>query len=348
MKMRTLLTAVVAALLASATAIAVLATPSPATANPAAPARPAAAPCSQDQSDYGGGTHLGVTCPDDDQNTGDDNDGGDEGGPGGSAPQVDPDEACAGLDHWIDCREYVATNNRHPDDMCGYVVAPDQSQLYELHPDAPADATLMVWICPTGDMYAYQYVEDDTMWVVGDPAVALPPSPAEVAQGLWTQVQADLHNPTLDASPPEGSATAVNTAVFVAVDNWQGTQTDQACEQGVCVVLTATPRLTFDPGDGSDVVACEPGGTRYDEAGAEPKDQAARAGACAHVYERFTGRGDRPDEWPGVVSVHWEAHWEQQGGGQEGDFDPVVLSADLPRAVSEHPSVVTDISPDGG
>lgn len=263
--------------------------------------------CDQDQS----GTHVGVGCGDDgnDQGTGGTNDG--QGGNGtGGGQDIDPAEACAGYPGWGYCETVVALNGLHPDDMCGYVVAPDQSLLEYYHPGAPADATLVHYICPRQGLV---YTED-TAWI--------------------------------EAWPPVGIDTLVNSAVFVSVTNWQGPQQEQACDGAVCVVLTATPVLTFDPGDHSGIVTCEAGGTSFDLASSvEPLDQAERAGACAHVHERASGIDGRPPEWPGQVTVTWTPSWEEEGGGGDnGDFDPIPLAVDLPRAVDERPSVVTGFS----
>jgi hypothetical protein len=207
----------------------------------------------------------------------------------------------------------------------------------------------MEWICPTGPIYAYQYIQEDTRWVVGDPALVMPPSPAEVAAGLWASVQADLNTPTIRVWPEADVVIPVNTATFVTVTNWQGTQTDDACDQGVCVTLTATPTLVLDAGDGSAEKVCPAGGTRYDHLPADekPTDLARQGGICGHVYEEANARrgAGRPAAWPGVVSIRWEATWEPVGAGPGGGFEPVELSADLVRTVNEYPTAVTDVSP---
>ena len=116
------------------------------------------------------------------------------------------------------------------------------------------------------------------------------------------------------------------------------------------VTLIATPDLTWDPGDGTGTVDCEPGGTTFDRYGDEPAEQ-AEGDACAHAFPRRTGIGSRPDAWAGEVSITWGVHWEEDvagGGGEQGDFDPLVLATDLPRVVTELVSVVTRVAPSGG
>lgn len=187
----------------------------------------------------------------------------------------------------------------------------------------------------------------------GAPAPApVPPSPEEVAEGLWVQIEATLREPALATWPDQDDVAILDVPTFVAVPDWPSTsaETDSdgviarsLCELGVCVSLTATPALEFDPGEpGADVVPCEPGGTRFRPDGPEPDVQARAPGACAHTYERRTGVRGRPATWPGEVSIVWDVHWEETGGGASDDFE-VVLSTALARAVDEVQTVVEDV-----
>jgi hypothetical protein len=261
---------------------------------------------------------------------------GDPGSSGGGG--LDPAAVCAAsYPSWADCVDVVSLNGVHPDQICGYVVAPWQDQLEYYEPDAPDNATLLYFVCPRDGVF---YTED-TQWSVGA-VLPQPPSPEEVAADWWTSVQADLVAPELTSSPAPGDPAIVRVPTFVEVDNWQGEITDEACQVGVCVELVATPTLTFDPGEPeAEVIECDPPGTRFDRDGAPAEDQAAADGACAHAYQFRTGFGSRPDEWPGVVSVEWETSW--QGAGESGTFDPIVLSSDLPRQVDEVRGLVTEM-----
>jgi hypothetical protein len=300
--------------------------------------RPAQEQCDPDQGGDDSGTHVGVGCDDPPPPTTP----GGTGGPGGhGGPGIDPAEACAGYPGWADCETVVAMNGIHPDQICGYVVAPDQSLLRYYHPDAPDGYVLLYNICPREGLY----YSEDTQAAPGGGGPP-PPTPEEVAEGIWAEVQAQLLDPALETWPPPNRSSVLHLPSFVAVTNWQGTQTRHGCDGGVCVDLTATPTLTFDPGDGSGAVTCAAGGTRFDPEGADPEVQAR--GACAHPYPRRTGVDGRPAAWPGVVSITWDVHWEEDGGANEsGDFDPVVLSTALPRVVTEWVSVVTDVAPRG-
>lgn len=167
------------------------------------------------------------------------------------------------------------------------------------------------------------------------------PAAEDVAERLWLRVKTRMNAPTVAADPPVGTASIVTLPVFVQVTNWQGAQTDEACEVGVCVSITATPTLLFYPGlpEASPVV-CDPPGTRYDPNGAEPEVQAAAPGACAYVYDQRSGVEGRPDAWPAEVRITWDVSWS--GAGQSGEFEPLTLATAVPRQVNEVQTVVVD------
>jgi hypothetical protein len=339
-------------LLAALALVAALVWPVAAAAAPTAPAAPdrPAAPtqptdCEGDQS----GTIIEGTCEDPGGPGGPggpgDNDGGDNDGGGG----IDAAAVCGDLyPNWDDCVAVVNANGMHPGDICGYVVHPDQSQLNYYHPEAPAGYVLYYNICPREGLY---YSEDTQANEGGGPPP--PPDPEVVAEGVWVRVQAELPAPALQTWPPQNMSSVLRLPSFVAVTNWPATGVieDSGCDNGTCVALEATPSLSYDPGDGSDAIACEPGGTTFDRYGAEPEDQAAGE-ACAHAFTRRTGVRGRPEAWPGVVAITWNAEWWEvlAGGGigETGDFDPVVLDAPLPRVVTELVSVITGVTPSGG
>jgi hypothetical protein len=174
----------------------------------------------------------------------------------------------------------------------------------------------------------------------GDDVPPPPPTPEEIAAGLLLEAEAQMHAPQIAADPPEGTPAVITLPVFVQVTNWEGEfQIGPRCVLGVCVTLTATPTLTFDPGEpGSSPIECDPPGTRFDPNGPDPEVQASAPGACAHAYQARTGADGRPDEWPGEVSVTWEVAWT---AGDAGDtLEPMTLSTPLPRAVDEVQTVV--------
>jgi hypothetical protein len=227
-----------------------------------------------------------------------------------------------------------------PVSPCRWVTVPDPPESSKAaYPDAPPDAVWQVYSC--GALQG----ENSGMgfrWVApgGEPAEPTPPSPDVVATLVYATVEAQMAAPTLASDPPPGVAAVVNTPVFVEVTNWQGDiVAGPTCVLGVCVTMTATPTLAFDPGDGSPVIACAPPGSRY-VAGGAPMDEQA-AGGCAHTYRLRTGAQDRPAEWPGLVTVTWQVSWTSNVGVR-GSFAPLTLSAPLPRAVDEVSAVVVD------
>lgn len=220
-------------------------------------------------------------------------------------------------------------------------------------PDAPPEASYWMWNdCGTtggdGSYDPWERVGYLTgPWMTGlevVPAPLAPSAPGEVAADLWSRVSATLPAPTLIVSPPAGRAAIVDQPAFVAVGNW--TAIDQSdCDDVVgvvCVRLVAEPHLAFDPGDGSDVVACAGRGTVYDAAGPLPDEQAAVPGACVHRYERRTGTGDRPGAWPGTVTVTWEVSWSSTAPDASGTFPDFSLSSGVDRPVDEVQGVVVD------
>jgi hypothetical protein len=160
-----------------------------------------------------------------------------------------------------------------------------------------------------------------------------------VAADLLAQVESQMRAPQVVADPPLGTAAVITLPVFVQVTNWVDGIEEEECVLDVCVTLTASPTLTFDPGEpGSSPIECDPPGTRFDPNGPDPEVQASAPGACAHAYQARTGADGRPDEWPGEVSVTWEVSWT---AGDAGDtFEPMTLSTPLPRAVDEVQTVV--------
>lgn len=127
---------------------------------------------------------------------------------------------------------------------------------------------------------------------------------------------------------------------FLAVDDWTETVTDQECAFLLCVTVTATAQLTWDPGEpGAATVVCVAGGTTYDPTGPRRADQATAPGACTHAYTQRTGAAGRPDAWPGAATVTWNLTWTSTVG-PGGTLTPVTRTIDLPRAVDEVQAVV--------
>lgn len=173
----------------------------------------------------------------------------------------------------------------------------------------------------------------DFRWVVP----ATPANLATIARGRLIGV---LPQPTVGSSPPVGTAAIVGVPVFVDVTNWTGVITEAECAGGMCVTVTATPTLTFIPGEsGSSSVSCAGSGTRYDPDGDSAESQASKDGACAYEYRLRTGAQGRPSAWPGSVSVTWTISWTASTGAS-GSLPAVTRTTLLPRAVNEVQTVV--------
>ena len=170
-------------------------------------------------------------------------------------------------------------------------------------------------------------------WVVP----ATPANLASIARGRLVGV---LPQPTLGSSPPVGTASIVGVPSFVEVTNWTGVVSESECAGGVCVTVSATPTLSFSPGEaGAGRIACAGPGSRYAPDGPSMEEQASTPGACAHTFRLRTGPEGRPAAWPGSVSVTWTSSWTSSGGGS-GSLPSVTRTSALPRAVEEVQTVV--------
>jgi len=168
----------------------------------------------------------------------------------------------------------------------------------------------------------------------------IPATPANLAASVRGVVVGELPQPSLDSSPPVGTAAIVGVPVFVSVTNWTGVVTQAQCAGGVCVTVTATPSLRLSPGETrSSSVSCAGSGSRYDPNGDSAEAQSSPDGACAYKYRLRTGVEGRPSAWPGSVSVTWTVSWTASTGAS-GSLPAVTRATPLPRAVEEVQAVV--------
>jgi hypothetical protein len=182
--------------------------------------------------------------------------------------------------------------------------------------------------CSDGSFQGYQF-----RWV----PVVTPASLASIARG---RLVGELAAPVVASNPPLGVASIVGVPVFVEVTNWTGARSESECAGGLCVTVTATPSVSFTPGEpGSAVVACAGAGSRFAPGAGDPATQAAASGACAYPYRLRTGVEGRPRLWPGSVTMTWTLSWSASDG-ETGVLAPVTLSTDVSRAVKEVQTVV--------
>jgi hypothetical protein len=192
---------------------------------------------------------------------------------------------------------------------------------------------------PPGVAIQWQYYEcsdgspqDNYRWVFSVP-------PTDTAANILVRIERGLESPRVESSPPLGTASILTVPVFISVANWSGVINESGCGGGICVTVTATPLLTFDPGEpGSKSLACTGSGTKFNRS-IPPAQQAIQQGACAHSYKMRTGVEGRPNGWPATATVTWSIAWTSTVG-QTGVLPAVVRAVPIPRSVQEVQTVV--------
>lgn len=178
-------------------------------------------------------------------------------------------------------------------------------------------------------------------WVnPGDPVVTV--TPDALAQAVFARLEGSLPEPQVASDPLAGEPAIISFPTFIQVSNWSGIVRDRECDATgtLCVSVTATPALTFSPGEpGSSTIGCSGSGSRFVDGGELSTAQAAEPGACAHAYLLRTGTAGRPAAWPGLATVTWTLTWESTSG-VAGTLPDVVKSADVARQVNEVQTVI--------
>ncbi|MFZ6003070.1 MAG: hypothetical protein ACOYXM_03985 [Actinomycetota bacterium] len=219
--------------------------------------------------------------------------------------------------------------------VCYWVTIPDDLSedptiWFDFDLTPPPEGVTVVWQsweCSDGSAtFAFRWV--------------IPATPQNLAALARGRVLGLMPQPSINSSPPVGTASIVEVPVFVEVTNWTGVITDSDCAGGLCVTVTATPQLIFTPAEtASPPVTCAGSGTRYDPDGAPIEEQASADGACAYAYRLRTGVEGRPTQWPGSVTVTWTISWTASTGAS-GTLPAVTRTTSLPRAVREVQTVV--------
>lgn len=168
----------------------------------------------------------------------------------------------------------------------------------------------------------------------------LMPTPGALAETVRGRLVGQLPQPVVESSPMAGTASIIGVPVFVAVVNWTGVVTQTECAGGLCVTVTATPHLTFRPGEpGAPTVQCAGSGTLFTPGAGTPEAQASSPGACTWNYTTRTGANSRPSAWPGQASVSWSISWTATTGAS-GSLAAVTRSTDVARPVAEVQTVI--------
>ena len=176
----------------------------------------------------------------------------------------------------------------------------------------------------------------DARWIPAVTAAGL----ADIAFG---RIAGDLPPPLVHSDPPVGTDAIIKVPVFVQVANWTGVVTASETAAGLTVTVTATPQLTFTPGEpGSSPRTCAGPGVPYDPNGDDIDTQASSPDACTYPYQLRTGAAaGRPDAWPATVSVTWVISWTASDG-ETGTLSAVTLTTATPRGVREVQTVVRE------
>ena len=178
-------------------------------------------------------------------------------------------------------------------------------------------------------------------WVnPGDPVITV--TPDALAQAVFARLEGSLPEPQVASDPLVGEPAIISFPTFIQVSNWSGVVQDRECDPTgtLCVSVTATPALTFSPGEpGASTISCVGSGSRFLEGGEPSAAQAAEPGTCAHAYMLRTGTAGRPPAWPGVATVSWTLTWDSTSG-VTGTLPDVVKSAAVARQVNEVQTVI--------
>lgn len=156
-------------------------------------------------------------------------------------------------------------------------------------------------------------------------------TPEELARRAVQSMQ--LTGPDIGMAPPPGSDGVIGMPVWlwnnVNDHTWTSTS-DPACDQGLCVTVTATAtKITWSMGDGGQEVCDE--GTPY----------AAQASAtCSHTYQHAS-KNQQDGKYQITATTAWTVTW-QASNGLSGELDPFDLTSEAGIGVVELESVITD------
>lgn len=168
-----------------------------------------------------------------------------------------------------------------------------------------------------------------------DTPAAAPPTPAQVRDALWAEVQALLVNPALALDPAQGEHLVLNIPTFVTINNPQFSTTYTATVQGVSVWIATIPTATLNPGEpGAPAIPCDEDGTAYVPGAGSVEAQADAADGCVYTYERKSAG------WPGNVTITWQVPWGSNQAGENGTLDAAPNVGGFVRIVDEGQTVV--------
>lgn len=282
-------------------------------------------------------------------------------------PEPDPEEVLTGCD---------LAFYRQGDNTLGWRVASDVFiDAYLARGNEPPRRHEVLWVRACDPVNGTPCIGQDPFdatntcweWYVQNLINAQPPAvmtPEQVRDEFWLCAEVWISPPQVQAWPPEGTHAVVNIPTFVSVENWppvsdtgngpvcddlsmtdftMNTETGEfsvnPCLGNVCVSITGVPELTFDPGDGSEPIDCQPPTLSYDPAG-DPTAQAQQANACSHEYTQRTSGSP----YQATVQVDWVVEWSTPTGSGTFDSPPdEITTYTFSRQVDEVQSVVSDV-----
>jgi hypothetical protein len=270
----------------------------------------------------------------------------------GDPGDPDPDDSTDPADNDVDDNGY--------DDGCYWVpfaepLQSDPSFRDQLHPGIPDDYVIEYYACNGGMVGS---ITNSTRARPPDePADSAPAATAipQAVLGEWARARASeiLEQPEPVVTPAEAGQSVVGMPTFVAIGNWQDEilfDDIRVCDPAfpaLCVGLTATLTMTFEPGEpGAPPLLCTPPGTYFDDDPAAPAPVTqAQPPACAYTYTRRTTAGTGP--WVAEVRVEWDVAWYSTNplAPASGALEPITRSATFLRTVDEVQGVVTEIGP---
>ncbi len=123
-------------------------------------------------------------------------------------------------------------------------------------------------------------------------------------------------------SPSSFQVVGVPTWLWLDRTQWVP-QTATVSVPGVVVTATATPvQVTWDPGDGNRLVACNGPGTPF----TDRSDPDTASPDCGYIYRRPSK--SQPDgQFTVQATIHWRVDRRAQGTGQQGVFPELVTTS---------------------
>jgi hypothetical protein len=195
---------------------------------------------------------------------------------------------------------------------CSWRAADVPAGAAEWQGNDPSTGRLMVNPCNGAGTFVF--VPNEALGIA--PAAPLPPpDPAVLAQQAYAELVPPAptahRSPREDVPGPSGVPfTVVNLWTYFWVDRTDWVPLTRSVElRGVTATVTATPvAITFDPGNGDDVVRCDGPGSPWVDPGDNTDPDPATVGGCGHRYARVS------DGVRATTSIRYAVTWTSNTG----------------------------------